>query len=99
MKKILAVLLFIAVSCTEEQRKDISIQEDSVTAQPIDTVLTNRVSSLEKHAAMQDSVIKVLALHAYHADSVAEKKQIKSDRAERRGRFLGGLLKTLIPGL
>ncbi len=102
MKNIIAVLLLFAASCTSEQRENIKIQGEAYEAKPelvIDSVLTARVAALEKHAHFQDSVIKVLALHATHADSVNVQKQFKSDRAERRGRFLGGLIKGLIPGL
>lgn len=102
MKTFLALFLLIAVSCTNEQREKIDLQGETSESAPvlvIDSVLTDRVDALEKHAQFQDSVIKVLALHATHADSVNVQKQFKSDRAERRGRFLGGLLKGLIPGL
>jgi hypothetical protein len=102
MKNFIAIILLFTFSCTDGQRENIKIQGNTYETQPIlvvDTLLTARVAQLEKHAKLQDSAIKVLALHAYHADSVNNHKQFKSDRAERRGRFLGGLLKGLIPVL
>ena len=95
MKKILALLLLVSVSCQDKRvdRLEAVVENGLYT----DTVLTNRIEKLEKHVVVQDSIIKVLASHAVHADSVTVTRQTKSDRAERRGRFLGGLLKTLIP--
>jgi len=42
---------------------------------------------------------KAVAESVIYVDSVATTKAGKSERAERRGRFVGGLLKGLIPGL
>lgn len=42
---------------------------------------------------------KALGESVIYVDSVATTKTGKAERAERRGRFVGGLLKGLIPGL
>jgi len=97
MKNFIAIALLVLASCTEKRITNLEIE--SKNAQVADSVLYEKLKTLQKHVNYQDSVIKVLALHAYHADSVSVIKQTKNDRAERRGKFLGGLLKTLIPGL
>ena len=43
--------------------------------------------------------IKGLGKSVIFLDSCQQNKTIKQDKAERRGRFVGGLLKTLIPGM
>lgn len=42
---------------------------------------------------------KALAKTALYLDSCNQNKAQKADRAERRGKFVGGLLKGLFPGL
>lgn len=42
---------------------------------------------------------KALAKTALYLDSCNQQKTQKADRAERRGKFVGGLLKGLFPGL
>jgi hypothetical protein len=42
---------------------------------------------------------EALAKTVIYLDSCQSNKTIKQDRAERRGRFVGGLLKGLFPGL
>jgi len=42
---------------------------------------------------------KALAKTAIYLDSCQQNKAQKADRAERRGKFVGGLLKGLFPGL
>jgi uncharacterized protein (UPF0333 family) len=43
--------------------------------------------------------IKGLGKSVIFLDSCQQNKTIKQDKAERRGRFVGGLLKSLIPGM
>ena len=43
--------------------------------------------------------IKGLGKSVIYLDSCQQNKTIKQDRAERRGKFVGGLLKSLIPGM
>jgi hypothetical protein len=43
--------------------------------------------------------IKGLGKSVIFLDSCQQNKTIKQDRAERRGKFVGGLLKSLIPGM
>lgn len=54
--------------------------------------LNLRVDSLKANEA-------TIAKSIMYLDSVQVDKKAKGDKAERRGRFLGGLLKGLIPGL
>ena len=43
--------------------------------------------------------IKGLGKSVIYLDSCQQNKTNKQDRAERRGKFVGGLLKSLIPGM
>ena len=43
--------------------------------------------------------IKGLGKSVIYLDSCQQNKSNKQDRAERRGKFVGGLLKSLIPGM
>ena len=52
----------------------------------------------EKNDSLHNQVV-VLAQTNLYLDSVVASKQGKVERAERRGRFVGGLLKGLIPGI
>jgi hypothetical protein len=42
---------------------------------------------------------QILTRSILYLDSCQQTKATKADRAERRGRFLGGLLKTIFPAL
>ena len=55
-------------------------------------VLLNANDSLQKE-------VRFLALCVQYLDSVDRSKQSKSERAEKRGRFVGGIIKGIFPGL
>ncbi len=60
---------------------------------------SNQLKGLE---LMQDSLFKtdvVLSKSIIYLDSCQLTKHSKSERAERRGKFVGGILKSLFPGL
>jgi hypothetical protein len=60
---------------------------------------SNQLKGLE---LMQDSLVKtdiVLSKSIIYLDSCQSTKQSKAERAERRGKFVGGILKSLFPGL
>ena len=42
---------------------------------------------------------KALAKSVIYLDSCNQAKAVKADKAERRGKFLGGLIKGLFPGI
>jgi hypothetical protein len=54
--------------------------------------LENRIDSLKVET-------EALAKTVIYLDSCQQAKTIKQDKAERRGKFVGGLLKALFPGL
>lgn len=58
-----------------------------------------RVARCEARIDSIKTQTKAVAESVIYVDSVATTKTSKSERAERRGRFVGGLLKGLIPGL
>lgn len=52
----------------------------------------------ETNDSLHNQVVGLARTNLY-LDSVVASKQGKAERAERRGRFVGGLLKGIIPGL
>jgi hypothetical protein len=53
----------------------------------------------EKQIDSLKSETKALARTVLYLDSCLQAKTQKADRAEKRGRFVGGLLKGLFPGM
>lgn len=95
------VALFIAVAAIEQQiqsakqkRLTIDRKVDSMLlAHSVERqVLLNANDSLQKD-------VRFLALCVQYLDSVDRSKQTKSERAEKRGRFIGGIIKGIFPGL
>lgn len=61
--------------------------------------LTMRIAHNEMRLdSMQNATIK-MAKATMYLDSCQQVKTNKSDRAERRGKFVGGLLRGLFPGM
>jgi len=58
-----------------------------------------RMANLEEEVDSLNAQSKALAKTALYLDSCNQQKTQKADRAERRGKFVGGLLKGLFPGL
>lgn len=56
------------------------------------SLLSTQVDSLQNTS-------KILAKSILYLDSCQTNKGQKADRAERRGRFLGGVIKGLFPGM
>lgn len=83
-----------------------AIEFDKTIHDRIDTAIMQEVS---KNNTKLDSVrhrldsltiqVTGLAHASIYLDSCQQARTYKSDRAERRGRFVGGLLKGLFPGL
>ena len=58
-----------------------------------------RTGNLEESVDSIKVQIKGLGKTVIYLDSCQQNKTQKADRAERRGKFVGGLLKSLIPGM
>ena len=58
-----------------------------------------RTGNLEESVDSIKVQIKGLGKTVIYLDSCQQNKAQKADRAERRGKFVGGLLKSLIPGM
>ena len=58
-----------------------------------------RIQVLQNNNDSLKGQIKNLAICVQYLDSVHESKGYKTERAEKRGRFIGGLIKGLFPGL
>lgn len=76
------------------QEIKINAKQDSVA---LDNQLYTQSVSSEIKTIRENT--QVLAKSVLYLDSCQQAKTIKQDRAERRGKFLGGLLKGLFPGL
>lgn len=60
---------------------------------------TNRNINNEQRIDSLKAQVDALAKSVIYLDSCNQAKTSKQDRAERRGRFVGGLLKSLFPGM
>lgn len=58
-----------------------------------------RAARIESRIDSLNTETKALASTVIYLDSCQQQKAQKQDKAERRGRFVGGLLKGLFPGL
>jgi hypothetical protein len=67
------------------------IQQDSLYSAKFDST-RHRLDSV-------DLKLERLARASIYLDSCQQARTAKADRAERRGRFVGGLLRGLFPGL
>ena len=95
------VCLFISVAALEHQIQS-GIQKRSKIDRKVDSMLLSH--SVERQVLLNanDSLqkeVRFLALCVQYLDSVDRSKQTKSERAEKRGRFIGGIIKGIFPGL
>jgi hypothetical protein len=74
-------------------------QEVNLKQELINRHLTWQIDSVQSIADKAASNNIVLAETVLYLDSCQQAKTVKHDKAERRGRFVGGLLKGLFPGL
>jgi hypothetical protein len=75
-------------------QQNIALKQELINSQ-----LNQRLDSLEKAVNRANSNNAVLAKSVLYLDSCQQTKMVKQDKAERRGRFVGGLLKGLFPGI
>lgn len=96
--KILYIIPFVLFGCAQSaDLATVNARIDSLNSRIVE--VENRIIELN---AANDSLhyqVVGLARTNIYLDSLVAAKQGKVERAERRGRFVGGLLKTLIPGL
>ena len=74
-------------------------QEVNLKQDLINRHLVWQLDSVQSVADKAASNNIVLAKTVLYLDSCQQTKTVKQDKAERRGRFVGGLLKSLFPGL
>jgi hypothetical protein len=101
MKKIFIPVFLVLVSCSEPSNKELQSQINGLRdtlwtlhqSQSIDNdrndIQDDRLDSLSSAVVFVGSI-------AVKHDSVIADKQWKRDRAERRGKFWGGLIGTLV---
>ena len=95
------ILIFIGFVAVEEQIQS-GIQKRSKIDRKVDSLMLVQSVRVQVLSNANDSLahqIHDLALCVQYLDSVHESKGFKTERAEKRGRFIGGLIKGLFPGL
>lgn len=78
----------------QKQEAAINMRQDEMIS-----FLERKTNSLDSNFRHLQNTSKALGQSVVYLDSCQATKTAKQDRAERRGRFVGGLLKGLIPGL
>lgn len=79
-----------------------NIQKRSLIDQKVDSLVLNQSVRIQVLKNANDSLnlqIKNLALCVQYLDSINQAKGSRVERAEKRGRFIGGLIKGIFPGL
>lgn len=74
-------------------------KDDLVRIETINVAILQQNNQLSDQVDSLQSTTKILAKSFLYIDSCNISRISKTDRAERRGRFLGGLLKGVLPGL
>ena len=74
-------------------------KEDIVRIEAINVAVLQQNNQLSGRVDSLQSTTKILAKSFLYIDSCNSNRVSKTERAERRGRFLGGILKGLMPGL
>jgi hypothetical protein len=74
---------------------------DNLIALNEERLITSNIRQIQIKESVDSLKIQIKGLgkSVIFLDSCQQTKSIKQDRAERRGRFVGGLLKSLIPGM
>ena len=97
---ILAILfIYIGGDIYNTNVKHKRIEDYIVQNQEALLQVTFRNANIEQSIDSLKVQIKGLGKSVIYLDSCQQNKTIKQDRAERRGKFVGGLLKSLIPGM
>lgn len=98
---IVLVALFLGLAAIEQQIQS-GIQKRSKIDRKVDSIMLVQSVRIQVLLNANDSLksqIQDLALCVQYLDSVDRSKSNKSERAEKRGRFIGGLIKGIFPGL
>lgn len=75
-------------------QEEVNLKQDLINSH-----LSWQLDSVQVVADKAAATNIVLAKTVLYLDSCQQTKTVKQDKAERRGRFVGGLLKGLFPGL
>jgi hypothetical protein len=101
LTQVFVFALFIAFGVLAYNFQTYKTQQIEINAKQDSSILDNQLYaqtvSSEVRLAREHSA--VLAKSVLYLDSCQQAKTTKQDRAERRGKFIGGLLKGLFPGL
>lgn len=78
----------------KKTQEEINLKQDLVNRH-----LLVRIDSTEDIAIKSTIYNQALAKSVLYLDSCQQAKTVKQDKAERRGKFVGGLLRSLFPGI
>ena len=95
------IALALAIGAIEQQIQS-GIQKRSKIDRKVDSLMLVQSVRIQVLSNANDSLkgqIQDLAICVQYLDSVNNSKGFKTERAEKRGRFIGGLIKGLFPGL
>lgn len=98
---IVSIITFISLGAIEQQIQS-GIQKRSRIDRKVDSIMLVQSVRIQVLTNANDSLyarVVDLALCVQYLDSVNQAKGFKTERAEKRGRFIGGLIKGLFPGL
>lgn len=84
---------FYTYQVDKRQKDATRIQEGKIAK------LEAKIASLDSNLHKASVSANALAKSVVYLDSCQQSKVMKQDRAERRGRFVGGLLRGLFPGI
>jgi hypothetical protein len=103
MKFVIVALSLLAVGIGGiEYQIQSNIQKRTKIDRKVDSLMLVQSVRIQVLSNANDSLnrrIQNLAICVQYLDSVHESKGFKTERAEKRGRFIGGLIKGLFPGL
>lgn len=94
-----ALIIYIGGDLYTASVKHKELSEEIKSANQAALAAVIRTGNLEASVDSIKVQIKGLGKTVIYLDSCQQNKTQKADRAERRGKFVGGLLKSLIPGM
>lgn len=99
--QVIVFALVIALGVLAYNFQEFKTQQIKTNAKQDSATIDNRLyaQSVSAQISAVRENTEVLAKSVLYLDSCQQAKTIKQDRAERRGKFVGGLLKGLFPGL
>jgi len=105
MKYVMAALVLVVainygLDFRESSKSEINLQRQTrLIRMQLNSLYSAKFDSTRHRLDSVDLKLERLARAAIYLDSCQQARTARADRAERRGRFIGGLLRGLFPGL